>query len=305
MVYTLKVVGRMRKAWKEYFRIVLGTFITAASINVFMVPYKIAPGGVSGVATVIYYLSGERFAVGATMLALNIPLFIAGIRFVGGKFTIRTFFSTILLSLFIDTTEPFSRYFVQHFLVKLEQAPSAPDLLLYSLFGGVLMGAGLGLVFRSGATTGGTDLAARIVNHFKPNFTMGQLMLFIDTSVIILASIAFQSFLLGLYAIVTLYISSKVIDAVLEGVNFAKEVLIISDKSDEIAGRILIDLDRGVTSLKGIGVYTGNEKKVLLCVLHRGQLTTLKEIVKSIDDKAFVILTDIREVFGEGFKTYD
>ena len=167
------------------------------------------------------------------------------------------------------------------------------------------MGLGLGLVFRSGATTGGTDLAARIVHRFIPNLTMGQTLLFIDSSVIIFAAIAFGSFQLGLYAIVSLYVSSKVIDAILEGVNFAKSVLIISDKSDEIAHRIMKDLDRGVTALKGTGMYTGKDKQVLLCVLQRSQIPALKEIVKSVDDKAFVILTEIREVLGEGFQTYD
>ena len=167
------------------------------------------------------------------------------------------------------------------------------------------MGVGLGIVFRSGATTGGTDLGARIIHHFIPHFTMGQILLFIDTSVIIFATIAFGSFQLGLYAIVTLYISSKVIDAILEGVNFAKSVFIISDKPDEIADKILKDLDRGVTALKGTGMYTGLDKKVLFCVLHRSQIPALKEMVKSIDERAFVILTEIREVLGEGFTTYD
>lgn len=301
----MKLIKLITGNWKDYLWIAIGSFLTAAAMNVFLIPYKIAPGGVSGVATVIYYLSGERFPVGITMLVLNVPLFVAGIRFIGGKFALRTFFSTILLSLLIDTTEPISRYFVENLLVKLEQMPSTPDLLLYSLFGGVLMGLGLGLVFRSGATTGGSDLAARIANHFKPNFTMGQIILFIDTSVIIFAAISFNSFLLALYAIVTLYISSVVIDAVLEGVNFAKAVFIISDKSDDIAKRIMSDLDRGVTALRGIGMYTGAGKNVLLCVLHRGQLQTLKDITKKIDDRAFVILTDVREVLGEGFKTYD
>lgn len=301
----MKLIKFITGSWKDYLWIAIGSFLTAAAMNVFLIPYKIAPGGVSGVATVIYYLSGERFPVGTTMLVLNVPLFVAGIRFIGGKFALRTFFSTILLSLLIDTTEPISRYFVENFLVKLEQMPSTPDLLLYSLFGGVLMGLGLGLVFRSGATTGGSDLAARIVNHFKPNFTMGQIILFIDTSVIIFAAISFNSFLLALYAIVTLYISSVVIDAVLEGVNYAKAVFIISDKSDDIAKRIMSDLDRGVTALRGVGMYTGAGKNVLLCILHRGQLQILKDITKKIDDRAFVILTDVREVLGEGFKTYD
>jgi uncharacterized membrane-anchored protein YitT (DUF2179 family) len=301
----MNLARKMLKGWKYYLWIMIGSFITAISINVFMIPYKIAPGGVSGIATVLYYLTNGRFPVGVTMLALNVPLFVLGFRFIGGRFVLRTLFGTVFLSFVIDTSEPFSRFFVENFLVKLEEVPSPPDLLLYSLFGGVLMGIGLGLVFKFGATTGGTDLAARVVHHFIPNLTMGQILLFIDTSVIIFASIAFNSFILGLYAIVTLYISSKVIDAVLEGVNFAKAVFIISDKSDEIARKVLVDLDRGVTGLKGTGMYTGNDKHVLLCVLERGQLPGLKEIVRGVDDKAFIILTDIREVLGEGFKSYE
>lgn len=297
-----------RKLFRElrvYLWIIIGSFITATAINIFLVPYKIAPGGVTGLATVIYYISGERFPVGTTMLVLNIPLFITGIRFIGGRFAIRTLFSTVFLSFVIDTTEPISRYFVENYLLKMENMPTAPDILLYSIFGGALMGLGLGLVFKSGATTGGTDLAARIVHHFAPSFTVGQILLFIDAAVVIFAAISFNSFLLAMYAIVTLFIASKVIDAILEGVNFAKALFIISDKSEEIAKRILSDLDRGVTGLKGKGMYTGNEKQVLFCVVHRRQIPELKMIVKKIDEKAFIILTDIREVLGEGFKTYE
>jgi uncharacterized membrane-anchored protein YitT (DUF2179 family) len=293
---------KLLKNWKDYLWITVGSFITAISINVFMVPFKIAPGGVSGVATVLHYLSFGKLPVGTTMLALNVPLFLAGIRFIGKKFVIRTLYSTILLSLFIDFSESMSTYFVVNYLSRLENYVSTPDLLLYSIVGGALMGIGLGIVFRFGATTGGSDLAARIVNHFKPNLTMGQIILMIDSSVIIFASISFKSFQLGLYSIVTLFVSSKVIDAVLEGVNFAKAVFIISDKSDQIAVRILKELERGVTALKGTGMYTGTDKKVLLCVLHRGQIPILKEITREVDERAFVILADVREVLGEGFK---
>lgn len=296
---------RILKVWKSYLWIILGSFITAVAINVFLVPYRIAPGGVSGVATVVFYLSNGKFPVGATMLILNIPLFIAGFRYVGGRFAVRTLFSTVLLSVMVDIAAPFTKVFVEDVLLKLEKAPSNPDLLLYAIFGGFLMGTGLGIVFKSGATTGGSDLAAKIVNHFIPDLTMGQLLLFIDTSIIILAAAAFKSFLLALYAIVTLFISSKVIDAILEGVNYAKAVFIISDYPDLISDKILKDLDRGVTSLNGTGVYTGSDKRVLLCVVQRGQIPLLKDIVKNADEKAFIILTDIREVLGEGFKTYE
>lgn len=292
----------MLKSFKNYLWILVGSIITAVSINVFMVPYKIAPGGVSGIATVIYYLSGQRFAVGITMLVLNIPLFILGLRFIGKRFIIRTLFATLVLSFIIDGTAMFTNMFVRKFLLNPTHALNMPDLILYAVFGGFLMGLGLGLVFRCGATTGGTDLAARVVHHFIPSLTMGQVLLLIDTTVILFAAISFQSFRLALYAIITLYISSIVIDAVLEGVNFAKSVYIISDKSEQISKVILNELDRGVTGLNGVGMFTGNEKKVLLCVLSRGQLPVLKELVKEIDPKAFVILTDVREVLGEGFK---
>ena len=290
---------------KEYLLIILGSIITAASINIFLVPYKIAPGGVSGIATVIYYLIDGRISVGIIMLILNIPLFLMGIKYVGGKFAVRTLFGTLFLSLVIDITEPLANSFVEKFLLDYEQMASNSDILLYSIFGGFIMGIGLGMVLRSGATTGGTDLAAKIVHSFIPGFTIGQILLFIDTSVIIFAAVSFGSFQLALYAIVTLFISSKVIDTILEGVNFAKAVFIISDKSDEISKEIMTTLDRGVTALKGTGMYTGNDRRVLLCVVHRGQLTQLKEIVNDIDKKAFVILTDVREVLGEGFKNYE
>lgn len=287
---------------KPYVMILLGSVITAIAINVFLIPYKIAPGGVSGIATVIYHISGGHLPVGVTMLALNIPLFIMGYKFVGRKFVLRTLFGTVMLSVIIDATSEVSLSFAHTYMSQLDSLGSHVDILLYSIFGGIFMGIGLGLVFRSGATTGGTDLAAKIVHHFMPRFTMGQLLLLIDTSVILFAAVAFRSFLLALYAIVTLYLSSKVIDAILEGVNFAKAVFIISDESDRIADKILHDLDRGVTALKGTGMYTRTDKQVLLCVVDRGQMPMLKQIVKEIDERAFIILTDIREVLGEGFQ---
>jgi uncharacterized membrane-anchored protein YitT (DUF2179 family) len=299
----MKLSGRFIRGTKDYLWIILGSIITAAAINLFLVPYKIAPGGVTGIATVIYYLSGQKFPVGTTMLVLNIPLFIFGMKFIGGRFTVRTLFSTIFLSAVIDLSEPFTRLFGAQ--LALEKLSASPDYLLYSIFGGFFMGLGLGLVFKSGATTGGTDLAARILHHFFPGLTMGKLLLLIDSTVIIFAAVAFESFLLALYAILSLYISAKIIDVILEGVNFAKAVFIISEYPNEIAKSIMKELDRGVTSLNGTGMYTGKEKRVLYCIVHRGQIATLKELVKKIDPAAFIILGEVTEVLGEGFKTYE
>lgn len=296
---------RYFKSWKDYAVITFGSMVTAISINAFLVPYKLAAGGVSGIATVIYYLTDGILPVGTLMLLLNIPLFALGIRFIGKKFIFRTIYATILLSVLIDITQPITEEFVKEFFMGFKEQPYAQDILLYSIFGGFLMGAGLGLVFRSRATTGGTDLAARIVNHFAPAYTMGQILLFIDAGVILLAAVSFKSFQLALYSIAALYVSSKVIDALLEGVKFAKALFIISESPKEIASRILKELDRGVTSLKGKGMFTETDKEVLFCVIHRGQLPSIKKIVKEEDEKAFIVLADIREVFGEGFKTYD
>ncbi len=283
----------------------LGSFITAAAINVFLIPHKIVPGGLSGVATVIHYLSKGVLPVGVTMIILNIPLFIGGIALIGRRFIIRTIFSSAIFSIFIDYTQAISSYFIENFLLKIESMPTQPDLLLYSIFGGLMMGVGLGLVFKYDATTGGSDLIARMVNHFVPFLTMGQILLFVDVAVVVMAAIVFQSFLLALYAVVSLFITSKVIDVMLEGVSFARAVFIISDNSEKIAEEVLKKLDRGVTSLKGTGMYTKSDKEVLLCVLHRRQIPVLKQLVKKIDVKAFVILADVREVLGEGFNSYE
>lgn len=291
------------RGFKDYLWIILGSIITAAAINIFLVPYKIAPGGVTGIATVIYYLSKERFSVGIIMLILNVPLFIFGIKLIGGKFAVRTLFSTIFLSAAIDLSEPITKLFNARFA--LEKLTANPDYLLYSIFGGFFMGLGLGLVFRSGATTGGTDLAARIVHHFAPGNTMGKLILYFDGAVIIFAAIAFNSFLIALYAILALYISTKIIDVILEGVNFAKAAYIISDYSDEIAQDIMKEIERGVTALNGTGMYTGKDKRILYCILQLRQLPVLKALVKKNDPKAFIILSDVTEVLGEGFKTYE
>ncbi|HOM02308.1 MAG TPA: YitT family protein [Acetivibrio sp.] len=301
----MKNVKILITEFKDYLLITTGSLITAMAINVFMVPYKIAPGGISGIATVIYYITDAKVPVGTAMLILNVPLFMMGIRLIGKKFTIKTLYGTILLSLLIDATQPLTDRFVENYLASTENYQYTPDILLYSIFGGLLMGIGLGLVLRSGATTGGTDLAARIVNYVVPAFTMGETLLFIDTGIIVFAAFVFRSVQLALYSIVTLYISSKIIDAILEGVNFAKALLIISDSPQEIATSILKDLDRGVTALKGKGMFTGNDKEVLFCVVQRRQIPMVKKIARDIDKKAFIVLTDIREVLGEGFKTYD
>lgn len=274
---------RYRDVFYDYLGIILGTLIVALSFNLFFVPNKIAPGGVGGIATVLYYLF--KFPVGTTMLVLNIPLFLAGVKVHGAGFGFKTLVATVLLSFFIDT-------------IKLQ--PLTHNEILAAVYGGIIMGIGLGIVFRSDATTGGTDLAAKIVHKFMPYITMGWLLFMIDTAVVAFAGAVFGPEQ-ALYAVIALFISSYVIDLIQEGLGSAKAFIVVSDKADEISKVILHDIDRGVTLLEGRGAYTQTKKDVILCVVSRTEVIKLKEIITAIDNKAFLIITDAREVHGEGF----
>lgn len=287
---------------KVYILITIGAGITALAINIFLVPYKIAPGGLSGLATVLFYISGGRLPIGTTMLAINIPLFILGYKIIGRKFFFRTIYGTIILSVIIDLTEAYSADFAKRLLVNGTDLVSQPDILLYSIIGGFISGIGLGIVLKMDATTGGTELAAWLLNRLFRSMTIGQLILWLDAIIILFAILAFNSILIGLYSLVSLFLTTKVIDAMVEGVDYSRAALIISDKQEEISKRLLIQLDRGVTELKGRGVYSGKDKNVLLCVLARTQIQQLKEIVQSVDKNAFVILAEVHEVLGEGFQ---
>lgn len=271
----------------DYLWILAGTFITAIALDVFLVPNKIAAGGVSGLATVTYYLFG--WPVGATMLAINIPLLIAGIRSHGGSFGVRSLFGGVALSAFVDLLEP-------------HVGPLTRDALLAAVYGGALSGVGLGLAFRHGGSTGGTDLAARLLDKMLPIST-GQALFIIDFMVITLAGIVFDAEL-ALYALITLFVTGKVVDVIQEGAGYARAAFIISTKTEEISQAVLKRMERGATIITARGAYTGLPRDVLLCSVARFEITTLKNIVKEIDPKAFVIIAEVHEVLGEGFKTY-
>lgn len=283
---------------KGYMFITIGAVIAGLAINIFLVPYKIAPGGLSGLATVLFYLSNGKLPVGAVMLAINIPLFLLGFKLIGKKFFFRTVFGTLVLSIIIDLSEAYTTNFAKKLLL---DGDATPDILLYSIIGGFLSGIGLGIVLKTDATTGGTELAAKLLARPFRNMTIGQLLWWIDGLIILFAIIAFGSILIGLYSFVSLYITTKVIDAMVEGVGYSRAVLIISEHQEQIAKRLLVELERGVTELKGRGAYSGIDKNILLCVVARTQVHLLKEIVHAIDNNAFVILADVREVLGEGF----
>lgn len=274
----------------EYLGIALGCTLLAAGLVLFLMPNTIAPGGVTGLAVVIQTLLGIPMDI--TNLAINIPLFILGMFILGGTFGIKTIYATLVLSASI-------RLFM---IVSGGNYIITQDLLLSAIYGGVLAGAGIGFVFRSGGTTGGTDLAGAIINKYLPNFSVAKIMMALDLTIVVIAGIIVKNIEISLYSTVTLYIMVHMADFIVEGLNYSKAFYIISSHSDEIGKKINLELDRGVTALEGRGFYTGARRDVLLCVVNRAQVARLKRLVHEIDDKAFVMVATIHEVLGEGFK---
>lgn len=281
------------KVFFDYMGITIGTFLVAVGLFFFLEPNTIAPGGVTGLAIVIQKASGIPMDV--TNLAINIPLFIIGILTLGRAFGAKTAYGTASLSLFI-------RILITIFGSEIN---ATRDLLLAAIFGGVVLGIGIGMVFRSGATTGGTDLAGAILNKYIPGFSTAKLMMMIDLIIVAAAGIVNKNIETSLYSIISLYVLVKVADFIVEGLNYSKAFYIITDYSEEISREIFERLGRGVTALKGKGMYTGRDKEVLLCVINRAQITKLKDIVHSIDNQAFIMVTTIHEVLGEGFTPID
>lgn len=273
-----------KRIFLDYLGITVGSALLALSLTLFLIPNRIAAGGLSGLATIIYHFTG--FPVGVMTFLMNVPLFIAGIKSFGLSFGPRTIYGMVIYSLFIDV-------FQQLFPVLTN------DLLLATIYGGVIGGIGVEIVFLSRGTTGGTDMIARLINHFT-NLSMGKGLLLADGFVVLLAAILLNAEV-ALYAVLTIFITSKTVDVVQEGLNYKKAAFIISNHSREIMQGILKELDRGVTILKGIGGYTNEEKEILYCIITRSELTRLKRMVYDIDQNAFMTISDVHEVLGEGF----
>ncbi len=269
---------------REYALIVAGVLLASFGLDGFLIPNKIAAGGVSGIATILYYLFG--FPVGVTMLVINIPLFIAGGKVAGRAFFFRTLMATILMSLYID----------------LVPTPvMTTDMILATVYGGTLVGIGLGLTIYAGATTGGSDMAAKILHARVPKISVATFLFVIDVAVVLAAALVMGA-AVALYAIASLYISSKLIDVVVAGFKTGKAYFIITTKPDEIKKGIIEELDRGVTIISATGGYSGEEKAVLLCAIRRNaEVVALKRLVARVDEKAFMIATNVTEVLGEGF----
>ena len=273
---------------KNYFAIALGTAISSYALDVFLRYTHIAPGGISALSVMIND-AVPALSVGAIMALINLPLFLTSFK-MNKDFFVKSIFGAVCFSVFID--------------VFAELPGLTDDLIIAAVFGGALMGLGFGIVFFVGGSSGGTDIAGWLIKRRFPNLRLSRAILILDVVVITLQGIVYGDITLCMYAAIAMFLSARVIDYVLEGsVVQGKTAYIISKKTEEISKRIIVELHRGVTVLNGTGMYTGEEKKVMLTTVYRKQLPVLKKIIKEIDPTAFVIFTDVREVLGEGFNS--
>ena len=266
-----------------YAEIVLGCLIGGAAYPLFLVPNNIAPGGLTGIATIFNYLWG--WPVGITSMALNLPLFLIGWKAMGKVFVFRSLVATVLFSAFIDL---------------LRFPPLTDDILLGSVYGALVLGVGLGLILRGGATTGGSDMVARMVHNRFPIVTVGMFLFMIDCAVILCAAFT-MSARAALYALICIFVSAKVLDLILAGFGSAKACFIITNNRENVSRRIMKELDRGVTVVNATGAYSGEQRTVLISVVSSREVIPIKKIVRQEDGKAFMFITDTHETLGEGF----
>jgi len=270
----------------QFIQIVVGTALVAGSTSLFLLPNQLSSGGFSGIATIVYYLL--NIPLGTTVLVLNVPLFIMSLIKNGKHFFLKAILGTAGLSIFLNLFE------------KLK--PITTDRFLACIYGGIIAGIGTAIILKANASTGGTDLLTQIIKAYKPNIRISNLLVILDTIIVAANVIFFKELEIGLYSAITIYIMGKMLDIFFEGIDFAKMVYIISQKNDEIAEQIGNQIKRGSTSLYGKGMYKKQDREVLFCVASRNEVREIRKIVKDIDSHAFIVITNAREVFGEGFK---
>ena len=285
----------------SYGLIVIGAFIMAAGFVLFINPYKIVPGGVYGIGIVVHYITKglipfwpEGIPIGLVGLSLDIPLILLGMHLLGTKFGTKTILGSFLMSSFMMVLT----YFIgEHDPLGLQE-----DILLSCIFGGLTVGLGLGLIFRSRATSGGSDIIAMILSKYS-KLPVGQLLILVDSTIVLIGLATFKDWRIPLYSWIVIYITGKVIDLVVEGVNFEKSVFIISDHPEAIRQKIIYDLRRGGTFIEGEGMYNGKPRRIIHTVMSRREVSLLLDHVRRIDPDAFITVTDAREILGEGFKS--
>jgi len=270
----------------EIFLIMLGTMIMSIATSLFLLPNHLSTGGFSGIATITYYLF--NWEMGTVILLLNIPFFILSFIKIGKEFVIKSILGTVFLSIFINFFDKYNALTTDRFLA--------------CIYGGILIGIGTSLVLRVSGSTGGSDLVSYIVKSFKPELSTSNLIVIFDAIVIILNVICFKELEIGLYSAIAIYIMGKIIDLVFEGIGFSKMVFIISEQYNKISEEISKQVYRGTTGIYSKGMYTNEEKMMLMCVASRREVMQIKRIAKKIDGLSFIIITNVREVYGKGFK---
>ncbi|MCQ2445498.1 MAG: YitT family protein [Clostridia bacterium] len=275
---------------KKALIITFGCFVFAASVNIFFVPADLNTGGLTGIALIFNSL--WNVPIGLVVFLLNIPLLLLAIKYIGFKFIFWTIYATVISSLLLDITAPLEG------LLSLDSA----DKLLFCIFGGAVSGAGLGIVFTQGASTGGTDIISRLTALVFPHITLGRLMLICDIVIITFGALVSGEMEITLYSAVAIYLSSGAIDTVLYGLEKSQAAIIVSSHGEEINRRLLTELERGVTRIPSKGGYSANANETLICAVSTRQMSALKEIVSAVDPNAFVIFTEVHDIMGDGFR---
>lgn len=282
----LKIRLLIKKYIFEIFFIVIGAAIMAIATSLLLLPNQLSTGGFSGIATITYYLF--NFKMGTVIILLNIPFFILAFIRIGKEFVLKSIIGTTCLSIFIDFLDKFN--------------PLTTDRFLACIYGGILIGLGTSLILRVSASTGGSDLVSYIIKSFKPGLSTSNLIVIFDAIIITLNVICFRKLEIGLYSAISIYIMGKVIDIVFDGIGFSKMIFIISENYEKISNEIAKKVLRGTTGIYSKGMYTNEEKMMLMCVASRREIIEIRQIAKKIDLKSFVIITNVREVYGKGFK---
>ena len=288
--FLLKEKPFTRKWFISHTLILIGSFILASGFVLFIAPYKIIPGGVYGISIVLHYLFGTP--IGLVALCFDIPLTIIGIKILGPRFGYKTVLGFSLTAIFTDTLTYFWGF----------EPLVVGDALLSSIFGGVLVGLGLGLIFRAKATSGGSDIVAMIIAKYT-SLPLGMLMIYVDSVVVLVGLLVFQDLKIPLYSWIVIFITGKVIDIVMAGISYDKSIFIISEKHEEIRDKIINNLNRGGTYIEGKGMFNMADRKIIFTVVSRRELALLEEYIHEIDPKAFLTVTDATEILGEGFRS--
>lgn len=280
------VKGNLKKYIIEILGTIIGSAIMAFGVASFLLPNQLSSGGISGIATITYYLL--NIPMGTMIMIINVPLFIFAGYKIGKEFFIKSLIGTISLSVFIDLLDKYP--------------PVTTDRFLASIYGGVIIGIGTAIILKVNSSTGGSELIANLIKSYNPYISMSRYLTLIDIIIVALNVVFLGHIEIGLYSAIAIYLYGKLVDIIFEGVYFTKLLFIISDKNEEISKAIVNEVRRGVTGLYGKGMYKDKEKLVLICAASRRDVYKIKDLARQIDKKSFIVVANAREVLGKGFK---